>query len=65
MGRNIHELNKNLKDLVSERELWCTALKDSNAPFVVINVVGAHTRALDRRIKNLHYLIDLEKGNRT
>ena len=58
MGRNMHELNKNLKDLVSERELWCAALKDSNAPFVVINVVGAHTRELDRRIKNLHYLID-------
>lgn len=62
MGRNIHELNKNLKALVSERERWCASLTDSTAPFTVSNVVGAHIRELDRRIRNLHYLIDLEKG---
>lgn len=61
MSRNVHELKKNLQELVTEREHWCTALTNNTAPFALKNVAGAHIRELDRRIQNLHWLLSIEE----
>ena len=61
MGQNKHELQKNLKDYVNERERWCLTLAGNTAPFALKNLAYAHVRLLDKRIQNIQLLLDANR----